>query len=599
MDISFIIKKTTAYSLVTASITAAYVILILFIERFFRVTLGYQYLFTAIIAALFIVVTFEPLRSRLQAVVDRIFFRKAYEYQKVIKEVTKLVSSVIDLRTLFRLIDRTIVRVMCIKTAAVLLLEERESHYIVEKTNGLPYTVMGIKIALDNPLILFLKEFRDAAVVDELRAKLDSGSVEDNEKERLKQVVFEMEKLNAIIVIPSFLKQQLVGILALGEKLSGELYSPDDIELLLTLAQEAAIAIENAKLYRDISETRDYLNNLVEGSDDAIITLDLLGTVLTWNQGAGKIFGYERDEVAGRHPPFFGEDEVKTFVDAVISKKEVKSVRLVKKSRDGKEIPLIMTLSPIENSEGHTIAFSCILKDITELEKVESMKNEFFSVVSHELRTPLTPLLDYIELFREGMLGDLSDKQKLVLEKLRNLGRRELNLVNSILDFSRLERGSFKILRTPVNIKVFVKEIIDSLSPAASARSQTIEEDISDKMPVIMVEENLVSRLLAQIFDNAIKFTPRGGTIQCKAFPRPGGVDIEISDNGIGVAADKLEKIFDKFYQVDSSHTREVGGMGLGLAICKQIVLAHGGTIHAESKGVGKGLTIKVFLPLE
>src|SRR3989338_5029781 len=598
-DISIIIKKTTAYSIVTAGLTIVYVIMILGLERFLRLAFGYQFLLGGILAALFIAVSYQPFRERLQTFVDNLFFRHTIEYQKVIKEITHIINSVTDLHTLFRLIDRTIVRVMCIKNAAVLLLEEKDGHYQVEKTNGLPETVKGLRLSFDDPLVVYLQEKNDAVVREETRGLLRGEPATPAEKENLIKVQAELERLAAAVAVPSFLKGKLVGILTLGVKLSGELYSPDDLELLLTLASEAGIAIENAKLYRDITETRDYLNNLIQKSDDAIVTLDAAGNVLSYNEGAGKIFGYEAAEVIGRKPHGAPANEFSETIARVLRGETVRSLETGSRHKTGANIPILLTASPIRNSEGEITGIFVIMKDITELKKVDRLKAEFLSVVSHELRTPLTPIKGYLSLLFNGSLGEMDAKQSEALKVILNQSDHLQNLIDTVIDISRLEANKpLELENEPLFIADIIEQSVAALSPAFKTKDILVAVAPEDGRLAVLGDRKKLLRVMDNLLGNSLKFVPAGGKVEIAVRDIGGAVEVRVSDTGIGIAQEHLGKIFDKFYQVDSSYTRATGGIGMGLTIAREIVRAHGGEIRAESEGLGRGTKIIFTIPV-
>ena len=599
MDIALVIKKTTAYSLVTSGITFTYVLVVIGFEFLFRHFRGYYSFWASVPAALVIAITFVPVRDQLQKITDQIFFRQTIEYQKVMREVTKLIVSVTDLHTLFRLIDRTIVRIMCIKSASILLLEEKQNQYVVEKINGLPDAIYGIKLSLDDPLVTYLAEKRDAVVLEEIKSLRQSASTLPEEQERLEKIQQEMEIFEAAVSIPSFLKDKLVGILNLGEKLSGELYTPEDLELLLTMASEAGIAIENAKLYRDITETRDYLNSLIQHSDDAILTFNLEGRVLTWNEGARKIFGCEASEVIGKLPPFFEEEEIKGFIAGVLRGEEFKAVEVSKQDKKGNPIPLLLTFSPIKDPEGKLIGISGIIKDITELKKVEQMKREFLSIVSHELRTPLTPIKGYLDLLLNSHLGEVNDKQREALKVILNQSNHLNDLIDTVIDVSRIEAGKpLALEKEPLFIDEVLKSELEAVAHGFSTKGIKLQAHYPEERYSVLADRKKLIRVISNLLGNTLKFTPSGGEVGISIEKTDNQLKITISDTGIGLAPQLLEKVFEKFYQVDSSYTRAAGGIGMGLAIAREIVEAHGGKIWAESKGLGEGSRVIFTLPL-
>ncbi|MBN2058009.1 MAG: PAS domain S-box protein [Candidatus Saganbacteria bacterium] len=590
MDISLVLKKTTAYSLMTFAITFFYVLVVIIFESLFRSYYGRYSFWASIPAAFVIAVTFMPVRHHLQNMTDRIFFRRTIEYQQVIKDVTKLIVSVTDLNTLFRLIDRTIVRAMCVKSVAVLLFEEKAKHYLVEKTNGHPADFLKQQLSPDSALAKYLAQAKDAVVLEECRSQQNSSLSSNELKAQMLAIGGELERFGASVAIPSFTKGRLVGILCLGEKLSGEPYSPEDLELLLTMAQEAGIAIENAKLYRDITETRDYLNDLVQGSDDAILTFDLSGKVMSWNRGAEHIFGYTAEEVMDKYPPFLSRDELQGYIDRIINNDTLKAIELEKYSKSGKPLPLLLTISPIHDQAEQIIGLSLIIKDISSLRKVEQLKHEFLSVVSHELRTPLTPIKGYLSLLLDESLGRLEVKQKEALKVILGQSNHLHDLIDSVIDISRIESGRpLELQKEPLFIEEVIQASLDASANAIAAKHINLTLLCPSEKLALMGDRKKLLRAFDNILGNAVKFTPVKGEINIAIEKDHDQLKVSIADSGIGLEDGELEKIFKPFYQVDTSYTRSCGGIGMGLSIAREIVEAHDGKLWAESGGLGKG----------
>ena len=537
------------------------------------------------------------MREQLQRFTDQIFFRRTLEYQKIIKEVTRLIISVTDLKILFRLIDRTIVRAMCIKHVAVLLLEERVNRFLVEKTQGIPSESIESGLAPDSALASYLIEKKDAVVLEEVQSLLAGNLASAAQKNNLAAVAKQLEGLGAAVAIPSFSKDKMVGILCLGEKLSGEPYSPDDLELLLTMASEAGIAIENAKLYRDVTETRDYLNSLVQGSDDAILTMNIQGKLLSWNNGAQKILGYSAAEVLGKIPPIFEPNELNRWIEKILRAEDVKAIELNKINKKGQALPLLLTFSPIRDTAGKIIGISAIIKDITELRKVDQLKHEFLAVVSHELRTPLTPIKGYLSLLLQGVLGELQPKQKEVLTTILNQSNHLHDLIDSVIDISRIEAGrGLELQKEPIFLEDVINEGISSINSAAKAKNINVITVFPPTRMAILADRNKIVRTIDNLLGNAIKFTPNKGSIKVTLTKENKRIRVSIEDTGIGIAENHLEDIFKSFYQIDTSYTRSSGGIGMGLTIAREIINAHDGRIWAESEGLGKGAKISFEL---
>lgn len=240
-----------------------------------------------------------------------------------------------------------------------------------------------------------------------------------------------------------------------------------------------------------------------------------------------------------------------------------------------------------------------IAKIYDDLKVVDRMKTEFLSMISHELRTPMTPIKGYAEMLLSGQVGEISETQKRAVNVIKKEGEHLLSLIDSILDVSRLERGvSLELKKEPISMKVLLDDLRQVMESDLENRGISLEIDLPPGFPTLIGDSNKLHRLLTNLLGNAVKFTPRGGWVKVVGTREDDTARIQVDDNGIGIAKENLDKIFDRFYQVDSSYTRAVGGVGLGLAIAREIVEAHGGRIWAESDGLGKGTRIIFSLPV-
>ncbi|MFH2034673.1 MAG: ATP-binding protein [Candidatus Margulisiibacteriota bacterium] len=238
-------------------------------------------------------------------------------------------------------------------------------------------------------------------------------------------------------------------------------------------------------------------------------------------------------------------------------------------------------------------------QDVEKLKTVDRMKTEFLTVVSHELKTPLTPVLEYASLLKEGVLGPVNKDQLKALEGIYRQSIHLKDLIENILDVSRIETGKQNSMKIePISFVNIIDEVEEAVLLDVKKMGLTFEKDLGANLPVFYADENSFRRVMINLVGNAIKFTPRGGRIKVSAAEKGGSLEICVSDTGIGLSKENLERIFDKFYQVDASLARGAPGMGMGLAICKGVVESHGGRIWAESEGIGKGTRICMLLPL-
>jgi two-component system sensor histidine kinase BarA len=249
------------------------------------------------------------------------------------------------------------------------------------------------------------------------------------------------------------------------------------------------------------------------------------------------------------------------------------------------------------------------------LKELDRLKSNFLATVSHELRTPLTSIIGYSEMLAEGIAGPLVGEQNEFVHTIHEKGEQLLSLIMSLLDLSKLESGTMSVRARPTDLKKVLEAVESTLAPAAQKKSVRLDVEVANDVPEIRADAERLRQVFLNLVENAIKFTPRGGSVKIKARMLPseashGGepgfsllaparapVEIRVLDTGIGIPARERARVFDPFYQVDSSSTREYGGTGLGLSIVKRLIDAHGGKITIEDNQP-KGTVFVVELPL-
>jgi len=250
------------------------------------------------------------------------------------------------------------------------------------------------------------------------------------------------------------------------------------------------------------------------------------------------------------------------------------------------------------------------------LKELDRLKSNFLATVSHELRTPLTSIIGYSEMILEGIAGEINEEQREFLQTIYEKGEQLLELIKSLLDLSKLESGTMSLHKAEVDCGALVKHVVATMTPTARKRGVELTAEAEEGLPLLLADVDRLRQVLNNLSENALKFTPKAGTVVLKASKiylaaedmggvggalmapaqRP-AIQLIVSDSGIGIPEDERERVFDAFYQVDSSSTREVGGTGLGLSIVKRLVDAHDGTIRVEANGE-QGAAFVVTLPI-
>jgi signal transduction histidine kinase len=233
---------------------------------------------------------------------------------------------------------------------------------------------------------------------------------------------------------------------------------------------------------------------------------------------------------------------------------------------------------------------------LRKLSELNQMKANFVANISHELRTPLTHVKGYLELLVTGSLGALTDEEQSALQIAQRAAGRLESLIDNLILFSQASRGEMTLRLSPVDLNRVAREVFDYSRPKAEDRNVRLRYDVKADLPPVQADEQKISWAILQLLENAIKFTPSGGLVTLSVQPESAAlIMVAVSDTGIGIPADRHEEIFEPFHQLDGSPTRRYGGTGLGLALARQIVDAHGSIIEVDSE-TGKGSTFRFAL---
>lgn len=358
----------------------------------------------------------------------------------------------------------------------------------------------------------------------------------------------------------------------------------------------------------------DAFRLLVESVRDyAIFMLDPRGIVTTWNEGAQRIKGYLAEEIVGRHFSCFYEPEVvatgKCDYELVVAEREGRfedeGWRLRK---DGSRFWASVIITALRAQGGRLVGFAKVTRDLTERRKLEDervriaqieeanrIKDEFFATLSHELRNPLNAILGWTALVQRSNDLDYIAKG---LETIQRNAQAQKNLIEDMLDMSRIVGGTMWIRPILMDMAAAVRDVLESMRPIAEAKGVTLEIERIDGPAMLAGDPDRLKQVVANLISNAVKFTDQGGRVKILLRREHTRVSLRVSDTGRGIDPAFLPHVFERFRQANSS-TRRSSGLGLGLSIVRHIVELHGGHIAAESDGLNRGATFSVTLPVE
>lgn len=365
-------------------------------------------------------------------------------------------------------------------------------------------------------------------------------------------------------------------------------FTDSDVRFMTTLAGQAALAVANAHLFLSVEVGRRQLEAILNSTPDPVLVTDPRDHLLLANRAAGQALGVDLGQISGR--PIGEALQQKPLLELLQAASEKTSAELV--LPDGKTY--LATASSVM-AEGLPVGRVCILRDVTYFKELDTMKSEFVATVSHDLRSPLTLMRGYATMLE--MVGELNDQQKGYVRKMISGVENMSRLVTNLLDLGRIEIGVGLQLEDVPVIDI-LERVMGGLQMQAAQKDIALSLQIARDIPhVLQADQALLHQAVYNLVENAVKYTPEGGRVTLRAGTAPGSLLFAIEDTGIGIAADDLPRLFEKFYRGKQREARAQHGSGLGLAIVRSIAESHGGRVWVESKA-GAGSTFFLQIPL-
>ena len=394
---------------------------------------------------------------------------------------------------------------------------------------------------------------------------------------------------------------------------------------------------ERMRLEQRLRDQHFYTRSLLESNIDALMTTDPRGIITDVNKQMEALTACTRDELIGApfKNYFTDADRAEAGINRVLNEGKVTNYELTARARDGTLTVVSCNATTFHDRDRRLQGVFAAARDVTELKRIEQalqqknaelqdasrMKSEFLANMSHELRTPLNAIIGFSEVLSDGLLGDMTDKQRKFIDDIFKSGKHLLSLINDILDLSKVEAGKMLLDLDPVDVSSLLRNSLSIIKGQAAARHVRLDMRAPDRLGFMNADARKVKQIVYNLLSNAVKFTAEGGDVILEAsrvsrdevgsFPGqwPGltfplaeseyseFLKVSVSDNGIGISPEGLTHLFKPFSQVDSGLARKFEGTGLGLALVKLLVDLHGGTVAVES-AVGEGSRFTVWVPI-
>ena len=489
----------------------------------------------------------------------------------ILSSVGKSVAGVLDLeRLLSRLVDAA-VYLTGAEEGWLMLLDEETNELYVRAAKGLDERqARSFRLRVDDSLAGAVIRSGEPVVIGGGRHKVKTAYL-----------------VKSLIAMPLKVGQETIGVLSVDHRVEDRAFSSSALGLLAALADYAAIAIENARLFTEIEESRSKLEDILSGTSEAIIVTDEEGRIVLMNIAALKILDLEPNKAVRQRAV-----EVIPYreLQALYSRAREEAEDLFVEVPIGDDRTYNANLTPIHR---HGIGHVVVMQNISHLKELEQLKNEFVSTVSHDIRSPLTSIRGFVDLL--GMTGPLTDQQEDFAERIRDNVAHIIELIEDLLDLERIEAGAdFEL--APIAMDRVITESVETLGGHATSKHQSVQVRLPPSLPLVLGNRTRLRQVMNNLVSNAIKYTPDRGHIKVRAEEPDHQVLVHVQDTGCGISAEDQACLFQKFYRVKNEYTRDIPGTGLGLAITKSVVESHGGRIWVDSEP-GRGSTFTFLLP--
>ncbi len=487
---------------------------------------------------------------------------------EAIQRVGRQVTSLLDLDNVLKAVVDAAVDLTGAEEGSLLLLDESTGElYMRASRNFQEDFVRTFRLAIHDSLAGQVLRTGKPLMIDE----------ETPQKIKTAYLVY------TIVYVPLVVQDRVIGALEVDNRQSRKPFSDYHVALVSALADYAAIAVENARLYSHSELERNKLESILTKIEEGVIVVDHDQRLVLVNRKAREAFGIGEVTITGKRArEIIHHQEI---LEILREQDQSAPSRIEITLDDGRVLNTQLTPIP-------EIGLVLTMQDITHLKELDRIKSDFVSTVSHDLRSPLTAILGYVELI--DRVGAVNEQQREFIRRVQISVHNITSLINDLLDLGRIEAG-FDSKNEIVPFSPIIHYAVDGLRSRAQEKSLDLSMDVPDELPHVLGNPVRLRQMLSNLISNAIKYTPEKGKINLNAKAEAGQVILQVSDTGPGIPPADQPYIFDKFYRA-SNIPSDTPGTGLGLAIVKSIIENHQGRIWVDSN-LGQGATFTIVLP--
>ena len=521
--------------------------------------------------------------------------RREQEQQALLETLTDL-SGELELSSVLERVLQRAVTLLDVSGGELATVDEAEQALVIEASRQMGTDAVGSRMAYGEGAMGRVAQTREPLIIPRYQ------------EWAARSLQYTQSTVQTVIAVPLLIGTRLVGAIACVHADPRRIFGPEDLRLLGLFATQAAIAIENARLFTASRQQRQYFRDLVINSPVAIVTLDNRHDVVECNPAFERLFGYREQDVVGKNLDDL-ITSAETRIDAVAYTEQALRNRPVKaigqrRRKDGSVVDVEILGVPVI-VDGERLGLMALYHDISELllarreaEAANGAKSQFLAGMSHELRTPLNAIIGYSEMVEEELRDRGGDPILADVQKVGAAGRHLLALINDVLDLSKIEAGKMELFAESFAVGTVVHDVATTVFPLVERNANTLVVEVADGAGEMHTDLTRVRQVLLNLLSNACKFADHS-TIHLRV-RREGDSQMvfEVQDRGIGMTPVQLARLFEAFTQAEASTSRRFGGTGLGLAISRHFCRMMGGEISVTS-AVGKGSTFSVRLPVQ